>query len=884
MLQVDTAGSNTKNNTIYNDVISYTLPKTVETRSGEFIEFNFDRIQNAVKRAITYYLDHGCSNESEKQKVLSKEPLVYILIKQKLSDLEGDVVHIEKIQDIVIESLKDIGLDTIAYLYENYRLTKSKERSIFHKRVIKLIDSYLRKNTWEINENANMGYSVQGLNLYLFSKLSEIYWKDVVFKEGLSKHHDSGDFHIHDLYLLAPYCVGWDLKALLEKGFGGVPGKIECYPPKHFDSACGQIVNFLYTLQGESAGAVSFSNVDTYLAPFLERDGLLKKRYDLLQSMQKFLHNLSVDTRVGFQCLSEDTEIYTTNGWKTYDQVTINDTIYVFNMDKNEIITAELEGLNIYRYNGTMIRFYNDDVDELVTPTHKTIIKDANTNNYTLKDALVIANFNQPFISLYATVTDDGNGNYDIEFKETNIANIGYEHEYNGIVWCPTTVYGTVIARRNGKIFITGNSPFTNFTLDLECPEHMKNESIIMDGKYITNSSYGEYQKGMDAFNDAFCEIMMKGDKNNKVFTFPIPTYCIDENFDWDNPKLEKLWKMTGKYGIPYFANYINSNMKKDDARSMCCRLSLDLTQLRKRGGGLFGADSLTGSLGVVTINLSRLGHVSKNETDFLDRLDILVEKAHEVLRKKADFVEKQSELGMYPFSRYYLSDIKKRFNRYWANHFLTIGVVAMHEACLNMFGVGIDDPTGYQFAIDVMDFLYNKCLELQEKYGYLTNLEATPAEGVSYKLCQKDRELYPDMRCFKMEDKSFYTNSTHLPVNTNKDLWSALEHQEILQSKYTGGTVFHGYLGQSINDYRVVKNIIKTVLTNFKIPYFNLTPTFSICDDHGYISGNVNKCPKCGKDTLIYSRVVGYLRPVQQWNIGKQEEFKMRTTYEKSI
>ncbi|MEM2676844.1 MAG: ribonucleoside triphosphate reductase, partial [Candidatus Bathyarchaeia archaeon] len=551
-----------------------------------------------------------------------------------------------------------------------------------------------------------------------------------IYPPNVAEAHFSGDFHIHDLGVLGPYCVGWDIKDLLLTGFGGVPGKIESTPAKHFRTALGQVVNFFYTLQGEAAGAQAFSNFDTYLAPFIRYDGLSQKEVE--QSLQEFFFNMNVPTRVGFQ------------------------------------------------------------------------------------------------------------------------------------------------------------TPFTNVTLDLEVPEFMKDEPVIIGGK-VMDATYGDMEKEMETFNLAFAQVLSKGDAKGRVFTFPIPTYCITKDFDWDSPVSQKIFEVAAKYGAPYFSNFVNSDMKPEDVRSMCCRLRIDNRELRKRGGGFFGANPLTGSIGVVTINLPRIGYLAKDEDEFFERLEALMELAKDSLEIKRKVLEQFTEKGLYPYSRRYLRGVKETFGKYWKNHFSTIGLVGMNEAILNLFGYSIATPEGLEFAVKVLNFMREKLADFQEETGNIYNLEATPAEGASYRLARIDKRKYPDIivaneKYLAKGAEPFYTNSSQLPVDHEADLFEALEHQDKLQPLYTGGTVFHIYLGERLHSWKSAAGLIRKVTWNFRIPYFSLTPTFSVCPTHGYMSGEHKQCPKCGARCEVYSRVVGYLRPVDQWNDGKQAEFAIRRTFEKAV
>jgi ribonucleoside-triphosphate reductase len=430
-------------------------------------------------------------------------------------------------------------------------------------------------------------------------------------------------------------------------------------------------------------------------------------------------------------------------------------------------------------------------------------------------------------------------------------------------------------------------TPFTNVTLDLTVPDFMKNEAALVGGK-LANDTYGDMQEEIDMFNTAFAEVMSQGDAKGRVFTFPIPTYNVTKNFGWDSPIAEKIFEVTAKYGVPYFSNFINSDMKPEDVRSMCCRLRIDNRELRKRGGGFFGANPLTGSIGVVTLNLPRIGYLSKNEDEFFERLEAMMETAKDSLEIKRKVLETFTESGLYPYSKCYLRQVKEGYGRYWKNHFSTIGLVGLNETITNLLGCNIASLEGLDFAVRVLTFMRDVLSDFQEQTGSIYNLEATPAEGTSYRLARIDKRIHPDI--FVANEKHlahgaepFYTNSSQLPVDYQGDLFEALEHQDKLQTLYTGGTVFHIFLGERLYSWKVAAELVKKVAWNSHLPYFTLTPTFSICPTHGYVNGEHEKCPTCGAKCEVYSRVVGYLRPVDQWNDGKQAEFAVRRTFDKS-
>lgn len=416
-----------------------------------------------------------------------------------------------------------------------------------------------------------------------------------------------------------------------------------------------------------------------------------------------------------------------------------------------------------------------------------------------------------------------------------------------------------------------GQSPFTNLTFDLTPPTHIASEAVIIGGA-LQDSTYGEFAAEMEMINRAFLEVMLKGDFHGRIFSFPIPTYNVTPDFPWESEVGELLLKLTAKYGAPYFQNFINSDLKPEDVRSMCCRLQMDLRELRKRTGGLFGAGDLTGSIGVVTLNLPKLAYLAQGEEDFLDLVGEYAALAKDSLEFKRKMVTDNMDKGMFPFSRRYL---KNGFR----GHFSTIGILGGHEACLNLLGKGIETEAGTRLMIRTLDHLRAITTRFQEETGNLYNLEATPAEGTSYRLAKIDKKLYADIHA-SGNGVPYYTNSTLLPVGHTADIFTALEHQNRLQPMYTGGTVFHSFLGESVPDIKALQSFIVKALSETKIPYISVTPTFSICKDHGYLTGEQATCPRCGQETEVYTRVVGYYRPVKMWNRGKQAEYKDRVEY----
>lgn len=650
----------------------------IRKRDGRLVPFEEEKIAGAIQKAVRAV----GGSDMDKAGRIARQVVGILEVLYK----DAQVPTVENVQDLVEKILIENGHAKVAKNYILYRkqreaLRKTKE---FMRESIASIDSYLTQEDWRVNENANMGYSLQGLNNHIAANITSNYWLNKIYPGPIAEAHRQGDFHLHDLGMLSVYCCGWDLKDLLLKGFTGAYGKVQSAPAAHFRTALGQAVNFFYTLQGEAAGAQAFASFDTLLAPFIRYDKL--GYAEVKQAMQEFIFNMNVPTRVGFQ------------------------------------------------------------------------------------------------------------------------------------------------------------TPFTNITMDMTPPKNMANEAVIIGGK-LMDAVYGGFQEEMDLFNRAFCEVMMAGDSSGRIFSFPIPTYNITAGFDWESPRFRPIWEMTAKYGIPYFSNFINSDMDPEDARSMCCRLRLDNRELRRRGGGLFGSNPLTGSIGVVTLNLPRAAYLADSEPAFFERIAEFMRLAQESLEIKRKQLERFTEDGLYPYSRFYLGGIRERSGHFWDNHFSTIGLIGMNEACLNLVGRGIDTAEGKHLAIRTLRFMRSQLEIYQEETGHLYNLEATPAEGTSFRLAQRDRAMYPEI-ITAGEDEPYYTNSTQLPVGCTDDIFQALSHQDGLQTLYTGGTVFHGFLGERIDDWRGARLLVKRIAENFHLPYFTVSPTFTICPVHGYIAGEHFECP----------------------------------------
>jgi len=690
----------------------------IRKRDGLIVDFDQEKITRVIFKALTA----TSQGDGKKSKKISDK--ITALLNRRFK--KNEIPTVEEIQDITEEILilEDLVKTAKAYILYREKRREIREAINVSEQAVDRIDEYLEKLDWEVNENANMAFSLQGLNRYGVNYIVKKYWLNKIYTEEIREANQSGDYHIHDLDTLGVYCAGWDLYDFLLKGFRGVSGKIESSPPKHFRSALGQIINFIFTITGEVAGAVAFSNFDTLLAPFIRYDNLNYQQ--VKQCMQEFLFNMAVSTRVGFQC------------------------------------------------------------------------------------------------------------------------------------------------------------PFSNITLDLKPSSVFTKLPVIIGGKN-QKETYGEFQEEMKILDKALYEVMMEGDKSKRPFSFPIPTINITKDFPWNEPAFDGIFEASSKYGTNYFANYINSDMNPEDVRSLCCRLRLNMKELHNRGGGgLFGSGANTGSIGVVTIDMPRIGYLSKTKREFFKRLGKLMDSAKESLEIKRKTIENFADKGLYPYSKFYLQGIKKARGGYYDNHFSTIGLLGMNECLLNFTGENMGTKKGIKLALEVMDFMREKLVEYQKNTGNLYNLEQTPAESTAYRLALKDREKYPDIITAGTKKTPYYTNSTQLPVNYTDDIFEALKLQDELQCKYTGGSVSHVFLGEEISDIQLSKKLIKKIFEKFNLPYLSLTPTFSICPIHGYLSGKHWTCPKCmiEQPCEVYSRVVGFYRPVQQFNDGKKQEFKERKTF----
>jgi ribonucleoside-triphosphate reductase (formate) len=649
-------------------------------RDGAIKSFDADKIAFALERA---------GQVSGEFDAVEASRLTQYLVCPKIK-VQGHVTpHIEQIQDAVESALFDAAYPKTLRAYIVYREQHKKLRSD-RKTLVDVessMNEYLQQLDWRVNANANQGYSLGGLILNVSGKVIANYWLNHVYPPQVGTAHRSAAIHIHDLDMLAGYCAGWSLRTLLHEGLNGVPGKVESGPPRHMSSAVGQIVNFLGTLQNEWAGAQAFSSFDTYMAPYIRKDGL---GYDhVRQCLQELIYNLNVPSRWGTQ------------------------------------------------------------------------------------------------------------------------------------------------------------TPFTNLTFDWICPEDLREQVPVIAGEEMP-FTYGELQPEMDMINRAYIEVMMAGDAKGRVFTFPIPTYNITEDFDWYSPNAEALFEMTAKYGLPYFQNFLNSELKPNMIRSMCCRLQLDLRELLKRGNGLFGSAEQTGSLGVVTINCARLGYVHMgDEVAMLKELDTLLALGRDSLEIKRKVIQRHMDNGLFPYTKRYLGTLR--------NHFSTLGVNGINEMIRNFTQDRHDISTewGHDFAIRLLDHVRARMLEFQDQTGNMYNLEATPAEGTTYRFAKEDAKQFPDILQAGTPDMPYYTNSSQLPVGFTDDPFEALELQDELQRKYTGGTVLHLYMTEPLSSAEACRQLVKRSLSRFRLPYITVTPTFSICPKHGYLGGRHDFCPKCDAEII---------------------------------
>jgi ribonucleoside-triphosphate reductase len=1097
----------------------------VQKRDGTIVPFDQSRIEEAIFKALT------ATGEGERKKAKRLAKKVVQILNRRFK--KGEIPHVEQIQDIVEEVLILEGLVKTAKAYILYREQRRRIREAIavSEEAVDRLDQYIEKLDWEVQENANMAFSLQGLNHYGVTYIIKKYWLNKIYPKEIREAYESGDFHIHNLDTLGPYCMGWDLYDLLIKGFGGVPGKIESKPPKHFNTALMQCVNFLYTLQGECAGAVSFSNFDTLLAPFIRYDNLNYQQ--VKQALQEFLFNMAIPTRVGFQTPFSNitldlkpSPVYAKMpviiGGKPQDKTysEFEEEMKIFNKALYEVyMEGDAKGrpfhfpiptINITKdfpweepaFDGIFeasakygTNYFANYINSEMKP------EDVRSMCLEANEEILIRNSKKvKRLSIKEVAENYKNGEFDKEGwveckKEGNLEVLSLNTKTLKLEWVPVKRFLKIkddkaveVITEDGKISLfslkhpvsvyTPEGIKMKFAKDLQkgdyllalkranenifSNEYQKIEDLVLDedlakilGYFVADGNYlFENRKGYTHFGEpkGMQFTFKTGDQKNleeikclirKVFNLPTyekqdPRYntyylyvynaeiarklyragfrkygrlpqilfnspksviesFLDFYFRGDGYEKRKeihlndlelsrdlvlLFSLIGKpvtYKIrkksqTIYLQHANSKIKKgigwlnnpilaervpgwmavstakvpglrksrmvglntlekynahtEESLKIknsdiylvrvkeikirrykrlkefydielernhlfvhslgqisfnCCRLRLDLTELYNRGGGgLFGAGAKTGSLGVVTINLPRIGYLSKTKKEFFERLAMIMDLTKESLEIKRKVLENYIEKGLYPYSRYYLQDIKQMRGKYWANHFSTIGLVGMNECLLNFMGENIASKRGRKFTLEVLDFMRERLVKYQKETGNIYNLEATPAESTAYRLALKDKERYPDIITAGTQKVHYYTNSTQLPVNYTDDVFEALRLQDEIQCKYTGGTVFHIFLGERMQNGEGVKKMVKKIFENFKLPYITITPTFSICPVHGYIPGEHFFCPKCTikQPCEVYSRIVGYYRPVQQWNLGKQQEFKQRKEF----
>lgn len=826
-------------------------------RDGSVEPFNPEKIVIAISKA------GSATGEFDTQ--VSKE-LVQSMVLPRINAKKGRAVSVEDVQDIVENVLFDTAFEKTYKAYAIYRNehTKARERQKVAVDVESSVNEYINQDDWRVRANANQGYSLGGMILNVSGKVTANYWLNSVYPKEIGLAHRNGDFHIHDLDMLSGYCCGHSLRALLNEGFNGVPNKVSSNPPKHLSSALSQAVNFLGTLQNEWAGAQAFSSFDTYLAPFVRVDNL---SYDeVKQNVQEFIYNLNVPSRWG--CVLPSTKVLTTeNKWKGFDELTTKDKVWSINQ-QGYLCQSAIKVVIKKPYDGLIYELSNDAFNyrQTVTAEHRVYVKNnhlgetINPSPYIVKTAQKIAEDEKEVWVPYS-IGASGEETWE-DWTSVNEALAGAKphppiniqinkiscRHYQGDVWCPSVTEGNVIFKdEEGHVFLSGQTqtPFTNLTFDIHCPDDLKNQHPLIGGKEV-DFTYGDLQEEMDMINRAYIEVMIEGDAQGRIFTFPIPTYNITDDFDWDSENSKLMFEMTAKYGTPYFQNFMNSDLDPHMIRSMCCRLRLDLTELIHRGNGLFGSAEQTGSIGVVTINLARLGYLFKgNWKGLLERFDYLCDLAKESLELKRKLITKLMGEGLYPFTKRYLGSFK--------NFFSTIGVNGANEMIRNFSDdqYDITDERGHELAIELLEHLNKRIQNYQAETGNLYNSEATPAEGTATRFAREDRKRFPDIIQAGQDGHRYYTNSTQLPAGFTDDPFEALDHQTDLQRLYLGGTALHLFTGERISSWKAARDIVRKTFSHYQLPYITITPTFSICPKHGYIAGEHKFCPLCD-DELV--------------------------------
>ena len=831
----------------------------VQKRDGSFVEFKLEKICVAITMAF------------EAQKRQYNGDIIQTLALQVTADYERKIkdnaVSVEDIQDSVEAVLIRAGYEDVAKAYIIYRkqhenIRNMKATFLDYK---KIVDHYVNATDWRVKENSNVTYSIGGLILSNSGAITANYWLSEIYDKEIAVAHRNADLHLHDLSILSGYCFTGDtriktvdgkdptFKELVDNGVKDVwvyayDNKRKCVvPAKAINPRITRTTSKLVEVELES-GAVIRCTPDhlfmqkngQYLAAKDLKVGVLLmpdtvgkkgKKIAIIQTVKK-ITKIDCPTHV-------DVYDLTVPG---YSNFALSAGVIVHNCAGWSLRQLIIEGLG-----GIPGKITSSPAKHLVSLCNQ-MVNFLGIMQNEWAGAQAFSSFDTylaPFVK---------------------VDNLTYDQVKKSI---ESFVYGANTPSRWGT-----QAPFSNITLDWTVPDDLKDEPAIVGGQQM-DFTYGDCKAEMDMVNKAFIEIMLEGDANGRGFQYPIPTYSITRDFDWSETENNKLlFKMAAKYGTPYFSNYVNSDMSPSDIRSMCCRLRLDLRELRKKTGGFFGSGENTGSIGVVTINMPRIAYLAENEEDFYGRLDHIMDVAARSLHIKRTVVTKLMEGGLYPYTKRYLGT--------FINHFSTIGLVGMNEVGLNAKWLGGDltDPKTQEFTKAVLRHMLDRLSDYQEKYdGELYNLEATPAESTAYRLAMHDKELYPDIKTAGESDP-YYTNSSHLPVGATDDIFEALDIQDELQTLYTSGTVFHAFLGEQIDDWKAAANLVRKIAENYRLPYFTLSPTYSVCKNHGYLNGEQSKCPVCGEETEVYSRITGYYRAVCNWNAGKTEEYKERKEY----
>lgn len=870
---------------------------SVIKRDGKtIVPFDLNKIKTAISKAMNEHSDKYGVFVNEHSLAIAKN--VVRVLEEKYKDQEVQI-HIEEIQDIVETAIMNYGFYEVAKSFILYRFKRHEARDFSLQEQLKIIDEYIGEDAWEVRENSNMDYSLQGLNNHIAARITKNYWMNKVYPEYIGKAAMDGDMHIHDAGTLASYCCGWDLRDLLLTGFGGVKGTNVSNPAKHFETALGQIWNFLYTLQGESAGAQSFSNFDTYLAPFVKLDNLTYEQVE--QCMQQFMHNMTVKTRVGFQTpfsnLSMDLTVpkYMEKeacivGGKLHPTLTYGDCQKEMDMINKAFCEVNLKGDGVGRPFSFPIPNYNITKDfDWDNPDYEPLWRLAGKYGSPYFTNLVNSDMKPEDIRSMCPFHPEEH----IHFR-MKVTNEDGSYTYNEMTWPIKKFYDLFL---NNKAINSVTVKYLDKWIPVKrvlkfkatgflkikttrCPD-----GVVMEYHHLQPVKYAQLT-GCETTLTSVNEVIATAIKPNITY---LPYAVSDNNTEWF--KVTEVVDLgTDDQEFAYCIEVDSEDhlfeLSENGFITHNCRLRLDNTVLRKRGGGLFGANPLTGSIGVVTINLPRIGYLCKgNKEAFYERLDKMMDIARDSLIIKRKFIENRCDQGFYPFSKFYLRNIKERFGQYFFNHFSTIGLVGGNECCLNFMGKDIVSEEGHAFMCEVLDHMRERMTIYQDQCdGIPFNLESSPAEGASYALALKDIKKYPNIitatTFVDTAVEPYYTNSTQLPVDYTDDIFETIRLQEPLQVKYTGGTVVHLYLGEEITDPNAVKDLIKTITVNSEIPYVTLSPIYSICQDHGYIDGKVMECPKCGKATEVYQRVVGFYTPLSRWHKGKQEESKIRKSF----